>query len=165
MTLRRNVKCASQNDIDEIMTSLKTRGFINYYGMQRFGTSCVGSHTIGLALLQGKWKDATSLILSKRPGEHPEAEAARDAWEKGNLDGALQIMPRRNVAERALWEYWKRPKADLTDHYSALLNVGPSKAMSLECIGLKDIPPPDSPQPSPYLRARLPKLHLECSGF
>jgi tRNA pseudouridine13 synthase len=116
---------ASQDHIDEIMTSLKTRGFINYYGMQRFGTSSVGSHTIGLALLQGRWKEATSLILSQRPGEHPDACAAREAWEKGDLDGALRMMPRRNVAERALWEYWKRPKADRADHYSALLNVSP----------------------------------------
>lgn len=120
---RRNVKSASQEHIDEILTSLKTRGFINYYGMQRFGTSSIGSHTIGLALLQGNWKEATSLILERRPGEHPDGVAARDAWEKRDIEGALRLMPRRNVAERALWEFWNRPKSDLTDHYMALSNV------------------------------------------
>ena len=33
--------------IDTVMQSLRDTGFINYFGMQRFGTSQVGSHHVG----------------------------------------------------------------------------------------------------------------------
>jgi tRNA pseudouridine13 synthase len=37
----------SDEQIAAAMQSLKTHGFINYYGMQRFGTTCVPTHHIG----------------------------------------------------------------------------------------------------------------------
>ena len=42
----RNVT-GSPEQIEQAMTSLQTHGFINYYGMQRFGTTCVPTHHIG----------------------------------------------------------------------------------------------------------------------
>jgi len=42
----RNVT-GSDNLIDAAMKSLRDVGFINYYGMQRFGTTCVTTHEIG----------------------------------------------------------------------------------------------------------------------
>lgn len=39
------------------MKSLQERGFINYYGMQRFGNSnIVPTHAVGRALLLCDWK-------------------------------------------------------------------------------------------------------------
>lgn len=56
------VVCASRNvtgteeQIEGAMTSLKENGFLNYYGLQRFGTQSVPTHHIGRALLQGNWQ-------------------------------------------------------------------------------------------------------------
>jgi tRNA pseudouridine13 synthase len=50
--------------ITNALTSLHTHGFTNYYGLQRFGTYSTRTDTIGLALLQGNFQLATSLILS-----------------------------------------------------------------------------------------------------
>lgn len=121
----RNVKAARQEVIDNVLESLKTRGFINYYGMQRFGTASVPTHTVGLALLKGEWKEALDLLLSRRAGEHPECDEARLAWlERGDLGEALRLMPRRNTAERAIWEFWNRNNQEANvNHYGALLNV------------------------------------------
>ena len=37
----------SEEEIQAAMTSLQQVGFINYYGMQRFGTSSIPTHHIG----------------------------------------------------------------------------------------------------------------------
>ncbi len=124
MAFDRNVKAENPDHIDQVMTSLKTRGFINYYGMQRFGTGTVATHSIGLSLLQGKWQEATESILAHREGEQQEAIDARNAWfENKDIRKALMLMPRRNVAERCLWEFWTRENSALTDYYGALMNV------------------------------------------
>ena len=83
------------------MTTLRERGFINYYGMQRFGTSPIPTHAIGLALLRSDWALATHLILRSRDGEGDDVALARQIWQEGKLAEAIRMMPRRAVAERA----------------------------------------------------------------
>ena len=80
---------------------------------------------IGLAILKGEWEKAISLILRHRPGEHPDVVAARDAWlvEK-NLDKALDLLPRRVVAERCILESYQKMKGDTRDAFGALSTVG-----------------------------------------
>jgi len=48
----RNVT-GSDEQIDIAMKSLRDVGFINYYGMQRFGTTRVTTHNIGRLATQG----------------------------------------------------------------------------------------------------------------
>lgn len=43
-------------------------GFINYYGLQRFGTGQVATNHVGLALLKRDWAGAAHLILDPRKG-------------------------------------------------------------------------------------------------
>ena len=124
------------------MNSIKERGFINYYGvsaflgcfpdpsylysigMQRFGTASVPTHAIGLALLKSDWATAVNLILRPRPGEYPEAEAARRAWlEEGNLVKALTLMPKRVVAERCILESYNKQGGESRNHMGALSTV------------------------------------------
>lgn len=109
------------------MESIKAKGFINYYGMQRFGTSFIPTHAVGLAMLQQDWALAVDLLLRNRPGEHPDAEAARTIWcDTGDWDAALERFPKRCVAERALLEAIKAEgKMDVKerDHHLALMSV------------------------------------------
>ncbi|RXK34962.1 hypothetical protein M231_07776 [Tremella mesenterica] len=107
----RNVQAEDTKSIDEVMTSLRDRGFINFYGMQRFGTSTVPTHITGLHILRGNWGAAVDSILSLREGEHPTCVAGRLAWlEDQDPAKSLELMPRRSVAERAIWEHWVRHK-------------------------------------------------------
>lgn len=126
------------------MNIIKTKGFINYYGewfghttifrmlilyffcigMQRFGTAAIPTHSIGLALLKSEWQKAVSLILRVRPGEHPDVTAARNAWLiDGDLDRALELLPRRVVAERCLLESFKKQGGDTRNAMGALSTV------------------------------------------
>lgn len=51
----RNV-CGTDEEIEQAMTSLRDNGFINYYGLQRFGTvASIPTHEIGKRLLQGNY--------------------------------------------------------------------------------------------------------------
>lgn len=96
-------------------------------GMQRFGTASVPTHSIGLALLQSNWNKAVSLILGHRPGENPEVVVARDAWLKEHdLDKALELMPRRVVAERCILESYKKMKGETRNAMGALSTVSSS---------------------------------------
>lgn len=99
--------------------------------MQRFGTASVPTHSIGLALLQSDWQKAVSLILQPRHGEHPDVEAARNAWlVDHDLDKAIELMPRRVVAERCLLESFRTMKGDTRNAMGALDTVGISSLSS-----------------------------------
>jgi len=50
------------------MESLSNRGFINYFGMQRFGNSHVSTFEIGVEILKNNWEKVTDLLLLPRPG-------------------------------------------------------------------------------------------------
>lgn len=101
--------------------------------MQRFGTASVPTHAIGLALLQSNWQKAVDLILQKRHGEHPDVVAAREAWlNDGDLDRALQLLPRRVVAERCILESYQKQKGETRNAMGAMSTV----ISCFECFGL-----------------------------
>jgi hypothetical protein len=52
----RNV-CASDEDIEKSLKSLQEKGFLNYFGLQRFGTQSIPTYEIGKALVSGKWEE------------------------------------------------------------------------------------------------------------
>ncbi|KAL8602843.1 hypothetical protein ACOMHN_056337 [Nucella lapillus] len=58
----RNVQ-GEDSDIEACLNSLRERGFINYYGLQRFGTHQTATHHIGRAMLKEQWEEAVNLIL------------------------------------------------------------------------------------------------------
>nr|XP_045605127.1 pseudouridylate synthase 7 homolog isoform X2 [Procambarus clarkii] len=84
---------------DEVITSgiesLKTTGFINYYGTQRFGTTNIPTHVIGRELLKSNWQQAVNLILAPRENDIPELNRCRSTWkETGDAEAALKSLPK-----------------------------------------------------------------------
>lgn len=80
--------------------SLKDSGYINYYGLQRFGTFSISTHQLGVHLLNDQWKEAAELILSEQEVVAPDSVEARRIWaETKNASFALKKMPRRCQAE------------------------------------------------------------------
>lgn len=89
--------------LTQALESLKEKGFINYYGMQRFGTTSIPTHHIGRAILHSNWKEAVELILKPREGEDYEiTECRRIWWETRNAKEILSKVPRRHSLERLL---------------------------------------------------------------
>ncbi|EME85831.1 uncharacterized protein MYCFIDRAFT_214017 [Pseudocercospora fijiensis CIRAD86] len=75
-------------------SNLAASGFLNYYGLQRFGTHSNGTHAIGMKMLQGDLKGAIDSILSYDPTLLEEDESAQS-----NGDNA----PRRMVPQEDVY--------------------------------------------------------------
>ncbi|ORZ05755.1 pseudouridine synthase [Lobosporangium transversale] len=119
----RNVLVDSEETLNRSMISLRDKGFINYFGMQRFGTGSVGTHQVGAAMLRGQWEEAVDLIMKPRLGEGPDLEKARKYWaEHKNPKEALKLFPKRWVAEhQILWSFQKA--GHMRSPFEALTNI------------------------------------------
>lgn len=100
-------KINESDDLQQIIKTgfdtLKDKGFINYYGMQRFGTFSVSTHTYGIRLLKEDWKGAAELLLSEQDIVVPDSIEARKIWsETSNPSLALKKMPPRCTAEYSI---------------------------------------------------------------
>lgn len=62
----RNVSGAPEEAIAGTLSSIGDKGFINYFGLQRFGQGGAGTHEVGALLLKGCWKEAVSAIMAVR---------------------------------------------------------------------------------------------------
>ena len=68
---------------EESLNSMKENGFINYYGLQRFGNcSTVPTYSVGIQLLKGNFKEACNLILEEREGEPQFMADMRKTWKE-----------------------------------------------------------------------------------
>lgn len=56
--------------VDQRCTWVKERGFINYFGLQRFGSGGAPTSEVGLAMLKEDWQGAVKLIMTPRLGEN-----------------------------------------------------------------------------------------------
>ncbi|PNH12179.1 Multisubstrate pseudouridine synthase 7 [Tetrabaena socialis] len=63
--------------------SVGRRGFLNYFGLQRFGSGGAPTHVVGRALLSGDYERAARLVLRGRPDERPDIAAARRLFTEG----------------------------------------------------------------------------------
>ena len=96
-------------DVDAALGALRKRGFVNYYGQQRFGDSPARNDEVGRRLLLGEYSGAVDALLGPAeahagPQGHSvsgaEAEA-RSAWlHSGDARTALKLMPRGRTLER-----------------------------------------------------------------
>ncbi|XP_015875444.2 multisubstrate pseudouridine synthase 7 isoform X1 [Ziziphus jujuba] len=105
----RGVVADSEDTIKASASALGLGGFINYYGLQRFGSGSVPTFLIGAALLRGEWKTAVSMILDPREGERNEITNARQYYKENNdIEGTLRQLPRYLVAERSILQCLKK---------------------------------------------------------
>ncbi|MEE6480819.1 hypothetical protein FKM82_012677 [Ascaphus truei] len=92
-----------QERISEAIHNVKTKGFINYYGPQRFGQGKNGqSHQIGLALLKEEMEQAVKLLFTPDALEDPVNNAKKYFLQTQDAKGALALLPEYKVRERML---------------------------------------------------------------
>lgn len=94
IVLRRVPQAAvSSGTVDRAFAHVAERGFLNYYGLQRFGTREVGTHSVGAAVVAKRWDEAVRLILGDVPRKRP-AEAAGEGERPAKaprLDGGKAV--------------------------------------------------------------------------
>lgn len=94
----------TDDQVQQAMHSLREIGFINYYGMQRFGTTAIPTYQVGRAILQNNWNEVMDLILKPRPGaEKGYLVKCREEWAKTkDPTAALKKLPVKRCVEGQL---------------------------------------------------------------
>lgn len=120
---------ALRQTVDAAVDSINKTGFLNYYGLQRFGSFNVKTHEIGRLMLQEDLKGACAAILSFPPAvllaaQDPLSTAsfspddrqrayALHQFQSGGAGSAakkaLDNLPRKYTAERAVLEHLAAP--------------------------------------------------------
>uniref|UniRef100_A0A8D3BFT4 Pseudouridylate synthase PUS7L n=1 Tax=Scophthalmus maximus TaxID=52904 RepID=A0A8D3BFT4_SCOMX len=100
--------------VKEALENVKARGFVNYYGPQRFGTGqSVQSDRVGLALLKEDMVSAVRLFFTPEEGDDPQSQAKRHFLQTDNAKESLALMPlckaRERLMLRALNRYGTSP--------------------------------------------------------
>lgn len=108
----RNVGPSALPAAKAVLETLTRRGVANYFGRQRFGMR-MDTHLLGAALVRDDLDEFLALQLGRPdPDDPPDCRAAREAFDAGDLDGALQRWPRHYGNERrALSAFKRRHKA------------------------------------------------------
>lgn len=92
----RNVS-ADSSVVARRIDCLKRHGFINYYGLQRFGARNPSTHMVGRALLQQQWGLAVDLLLSSAlNGADSPMRKAQSMWlSERDANRALALLSSR----------------------------------------------------------------------
>jgi len=117
---------AEDDELRQAVTALRESGFINYFGMQRFGTSAeIMTPDIGCAVLKNEWKEVADLLLKPRDGglfprfifpfpsplpqltsmlmsvDRGDMAKARKLWvDTQDVDQTLALVPKKFYLER-----------------------------------------------------------------
>ena len=132
----------AQTVVNEAIQNLRERGFINYYGLQRFGTFSVGTDIVGVKMLQGDFKGAVDAILDYSPASLAAAQNpvagntdkvsmddrarahALHSYRTTNKKGqALLDLPRRYSAESSIIRHLTGKSDHREDYLGALQTI------------------------------------------
>ncbi|XP_057722660.1 multisubstrate pseudouridine synthase 7 [Arachis stenosperma] len=117
----RGVVADSEDTIKASADALGRHGFINYFGLQRFGSGSVPTHLIGAALFRGEWELAVDMILDPRDGEKEAIAKARKYYKDSkDIEGTLRQLPRYLVAERAVLQNLKKSPGNYVQALKAI---------------------------------------------
>ncbi|KAI3366803.1 hypothetical protein L3Q82_009466, partial [Scortum barcoo] len=89
--------------VKEAVENVEARGFVNYYGPQRFGSGqSVQSDRVGLALLKDDMVGAVRLFFTPEEGDDPQSHAKRHFLQTDNAKESLALMPLSKARERLM---------------------------------------------------------------
>ncbi|KAK6458577.1 pseudouridine synthase [Scheffersomyces xylosifermentans] len=104
--------------VEDCFNSLKEKGFINYFGMQRFGSFSISTHALGIHILKEEWKQAAELILSEQDVVAPASIEARKIWaETQNPSLTLKHLPHYFSAETSILRVLEKEQLDDNEEY------------------------------------------------
>ena len=132
----------AQAIVSKAIKNLRQQGFINYYGLQRFGTFPVGTEIVGLKMLQGDFQGAVDAILDYSPASLTAAQNpvsgntdkvsmddrarahALHSYRTTNRPGqALQELPRKYLAESSIIRHLTGKSNNRGDYFGALQTI------------------------------------------
>lgn len=127
-SLERRVQLTKQA-VETAVNEITKHGFINYFGLQRFGTHILGTHELGKFILMERFSDAIDGILHVDndfktqviAGAVVETPANRDELNRvraivhfrgSDASAALRILPKRFSAETSIIQHLDKQPRD-----------------------------------------------------
>ena len=105
-----------------LCNQLGKNGFINYFGLQRFGRVEAKSHLIGLNIIRGNWKGIIDMMCSPDNENEPSSMLPSDAWKieyaQGNFRKAVELIPKDYFIEKSIMEWLVEHPTDLLGAYN-----------------------------------------------
>ena len=123
-----------KSDLDLITKSLNEKGFINYFGMQRFGVGNIPTHIIGKYVIKKMWKEAFINIISTEKmfeamkavglSSRDIAKEIFDLEDKNKqmsiLSDILLVLPKFSIESKLLINYKKTGKNSFQSSFQSL---------------------------------------------
>ena len=92
---------STEETINQVCNQVKTNGFVNYFGLQRFGSGATRSHMIGLGIFKGNYVETINLFFTiQNDCDKPEVITAKKLFAEKKYQEALDIIPKYMNAER-----------------------------------------------------------------
>ena len=114
---------ANADMVRKAVERTRANGFINYYGLQRFGTGVVPTHVTGEHLLRGQWKEAVDSVLTPTIAPKEDVRRALEGYlEDRDAAKAWKLLKRaRGVNnELAVLEHLSKSKETAEDYAGAM---------------------------------------------
>eukprot|EP01036_Dinobryon_divergens_P027699 gene27699-36514_t len=106
---------------------LRSSGFINYYGLQRFGRGVTRSHEIGRSMMKSEWRQCIDMLFalntSQEPGQEEERAdltRAKVLYKDGLWVEAMNALPASMSAEKQVLKRLQDNPADPLSAFNAL---------------------------------------------
>ena len=123
-----------KKDLEVITKSINEKGFINYFGMQRFGVGNIPTHIIGKFIIKNLWKDAFIKIISTdnmfdamkqvNLASNDIAKEIFDLEDKNKqmsiINDILKILPKMSNESKLLFNYKKCGKNSYQSSFKSL---------------------------------------------
>jgi tRNA pseudouridine13 synthase len=108
--------------VEAACEGLNSTGYVNYFGLQRFGRggSESGSHLIGLQIFQAHWKAALDIMFQPNSADRPDILQAKSAFQKGDFSAALQLLPSSMYSEIRVCEKLRSDPHDYAGAYHSI---------------------------------------------
>ena len=138
----KHIHWGARETVADGVKDLSERGFINYYGLQRFGTLSTGTEAVGLKMLQGNFEGAVDAILDYSPAALAAAlDPSSGNAEKVSIDDraraqalhlyrttnksrqAIEQLPRKYSAEASIMRHLSGKSDHREDYMGALQTI------------------------------------------
>jgi tRNA pseudouridine13 synthase len=105
----------SEETVKEACRALEQSGFINYFGLQRFGQGDnARSHDVGRALFLGQWKAVVDMLFHPREGERGDIQHVKRLYAQGKFAEAAAAAPIQMHSERQVLQALTRSPQDFS---------------------------------------------------